>query len=126
MDIIGERLRALREREGATQETISKLLGTTQQLYSRYETNQIDLPLRHLLTLASHYHVSTDYLTGRVSYEATPPEFAEKLLKNVTVGELFCRITSFNGTSRKRLIEYVNYLSYLEANERKKKKSLRE
>lgn len=36
----GDRLRDLREDKGKTQAEISSLLGTTQQIYSRYETNQ--------------------------------------------------------------------------------------
>ena len=35
----GDRLRDLREDKGKTQAEISSLLGTTQQIYSRYETN---------------------------------------------------------------------------------------
>ena len=41
----GDRLRDLREDKGKTQAEISSLLGTTQQIYSRYETNRTDLPL---------------------------------------------------------------------------------
>ena len=36
----GDRLRDLREDKGKTQAEISSLLGTTQQIYSRYETNR--------------------------------------------------------------------------------------
>ena len=68
----GDRLRDLREDKGKTQAEISSLLGTTQQIYSRYETNRTDLPLRHLIKLADYYHVSTDYLLGRTD-EPTPP-----------------------------------------------------
>ena len=49
MGILGERLRLLREKNGKTQEDISKVIGTTQQIYSRYETNKTELPVRHLL-----------------------------------------------------------------------------
>ena len=38
----GDRLRDLREDKGKTQAEISSLLGTTQQIYSRYETNRTD------------------------------------------------------------------------------------
>ena len=56
----GDRLRDLREDKGKTQAEISSLLGTTQQIYSRYETNRTDLPLRHLIKLADYYQVSAD------------------------------------------------------------------
>ena len=55
----GDRLRDLREDKGKTQAEISSLLGTTQQIYSRYETNRTDLPLRHLIKLADYYQVTS-------------------------------------------------------------------
>ena len=115
MDQIGDRLRILREREGKTQAEISKLLGTTQQIYSRYETNRNDLPIRHLLFLAAYYRVSADYLLGRTSCPALLPEYTVPFLQNITVGDLVCRISTFSDSSRKLLIEYANYLSYREA-----------
>lgn len=72
----GDRLRDLREDKGKTQAEISSLLGTTQQIYSRYETNRTDLPLRHLIKLADYYQVSADYILGRTSYPKNPPEMA--------------------------------------------------
>ena len=71
-----ERLRLLREKTGKTQEDISKVIGTTQQIYSRYETNKTELPVRHLLNLSSYYNVSTDYLLGRIDYPKIAPEFS--------------------------------------------------
>ena len=121
METVGERLRILREREGKTQEEISKFLGTTQQIYSRYETNRNDLPLRHLLNLADYYKVSADYLLGRIPYQRIPPELSGSLLKNITVGDFICHVCSFNSTSKKMLIDYVNYLSYRESTEKKRK-----
>lgn len=84
----GDRLRDLREDKGKTQAEISSLLGTTQQIYSRYETNRTDLPLRHLIKLADYYQVSADYILGRTSYPKNPPEMAKPFLKNVTYGEV--------------------------------------
>ncbi|MBR6393669.1 MAG: helix-turn-helix transcriptional regulator [Ruminococcus sp.] len=46
---------------------IVKLLKTTQPQYSRYETGERDLPIRHLVTLADYYNVSTDYILGRTN-----------------------------------------------------------
>lgn len=88
----GDRLRDLREDKGKTQAEISSLLGTTQQIYSRYETNRTDLPLRHLIKLADYYQVSADYILGRTSYPKNPPEMAKPFLKNVTYGEVNGRI----------------------------------
>ncbi len=123
MEIVGERLRGLRESAGKTQGEISKLLGTTQQIYSRYETGKNQLPLHHLLTLSSYYNVSTDYILGRISYQRLPSDFAKPLIPNVTIGEFVFRVSSFSNSSKKRLIEYVNFLTFLENSEKKKTKT---
>ena len=86
---------------------------------SRYETNRTDLPLRHLIKLADYYQVSADYILGRTSYPKNPPEMAKPFLKNVTYGEVNGRISSFQTSTKKQLIEYINYLVYLESRHKK-------
>ena len=58
------RMRNLREDQDKTQKEIAELLGTSQTMYSRYERGANELPIRHLLTLAAYYDVSTDYILG--------------------------------------------------------------
>ena len=57
-------LRELREDHDLTQADVAKVLGTTQQVYSRYENGDNELPLRHLRTLCQFYHISADYVLG--------------------------------------------------------------
>ena len=114
MGILGERLRLLREKNGKTQEDISKVIGTTQQIYSRYETNKTELPVRHLLNLSSYYNVSTDYLLGRIDYPKIAPEFSNSLIQNVTIGDFVCRIDSFNSKSKRLLVDYLTYMENTE------------
>ena len=57
-----EILRELREDRDLTQTDIARLLGTTQQVYARYERGINELPLRHLQTLCLYYGVSADYI----------------------------------------------------------------
>ena len=59
-----EILRELREDRDIKQITIAKVLGTTQQVYSRYENDINELPIRHLKTLCEYYGVSADYILG--------------------------------------------------------------
>lgn len=59
------RLRDMREDFDKSQTEIARLLHTTQQQYSKYESGIQEIPVHHLLTLADYYHVSTDYLLGR-------------------------------------------------------------
>ncbi len=55
-------LRELREDRDLKQETIARVLGTTQQVYSRYENGINEMPIRHLRTLCEYYDVSADYV----------------------------------------------------------------
>jgi len=59
-----ERIRDLREDNDLKQKAIAELLGTTQQVYSRYENGTNEIPLHHLITLARYYNVSLDYIAG--------------------------------------------------------------
>ncbi len=59
-----EILKELREDRDYSQSKIARVLGTTQQVYSRYELGINELPLRHLRTLCQFYQVSADYILG--------------------------------------------------------------
>ena len=56
-----EILRSLREDHDMTQAQAAAL-GTTQQVYARYEKGINELPVRHLRTLCEFYRVSADYI----------------------------------------------------------------
>lgn len=55
-------IRELREDNDLTQNEVAKYLGTTQQVYSRYENGENELPIRHLISLCKLYNVSADYI----------------------------------------------------------------
>lgn len=58
-----EILRSLREDHDMTQaQAQAAALGTTQQVYARYEKGVNELPLRHLRALCLLYGVSADYI----------------------------------------------------------------
>ena len=59
-----EILREQREDRDLKQYTIARVLGTTQQVYSRYENGLNEMPIRHLRTLCQYYGVSADYILG--------------------------------------------------------------
>lgn len=59
-----EILRELREDRDLKQADIAAVLGTTQQVYSRYENGVNEMPIRHLKTLCLYYRVSADYILG--------------------------------------------------------------
>ena len=57
-------IRDLREDHDLTQTQVAEILGTSQTMYARYERGANELPIRHLITLAKFYHVTTDYIVG--------------------------------------------------------------
>lgn len=59
-----EIIRELREDKDLKQSDVAKLLGTTQQVYSRYEKGINEMPVRHIITLCKFYNVSADYILG--------------------------------------------------------------
>ena len=57
-----EVLKELREDHDLSQTDIAKILGTTQQVYARYERGINEMPLHHLQTICAYYQVSADYI----------------------------------------------------------------
>ena len=58
------RLRDLREDADMNQTQVAKFLGMSQTGYSKYETEENDIPTQVLINLAKFYHTSTDYILG--------------------------------------------------------------
>ena len=57
-----EIFRELREDRDLKQSAVARVLGTTQQVYSRYENGINEMPIHHLRTLCEYYNVSADYV----------------------------------------------------------------
>ena len=57
-------LRNIREDRDLKQKDVAEILGISQQHYSKYENEKVELPLRHLMTLCEFYNVSADYFMG--------------------------------------------------------------
>ncbi len=64
MKSYNEIIRELREDNDKTQKEIADYLGTTQQVYSRYEKGENEMPIRHIISLCRYYNVSADYILG--------------------------------------------------------------
>ena len=62
MDI--SRLKEIREDRDYKQSDIAKILGTTQQQYSKYELGIQLISVERLVQLAKFYNTSVDYLIG--------------------------------------------------------------
>lgn len=73
MKNICERIRDLREDNDLFQKDVAAILGTTQQVYSRYERGINDVPVFHLIKLARYYNVSLDYIVGETDCKKRYP-----------------------------------------------------
>ncbi len=65
------KIRELREDNNLTQKQIAKILNTTQQTYSRYESGEITIDIYSLIKLSDYYNTSIDYIVG-LTNEKTP------------------------------------------------------
>ena len=59
-----QRIRDLREDNDLRQKDVAAYLNCSQQVYSKYDLGQRDIPTDILISLSSLYHVSVDYILG--------------------------------------------------------------
>jgi len=99
--------RELREDHDCSQSDIAAVLGISQQHYSKYETGEYELPLRHFITLVEYYGVSADYLIGRCSYDEKKPMEMIYVTRDCTCEKLVQDTLSLSEHGRKSVVEYV-------------------
>lgn len=63
MSVTGDRLRALRQDLGMSQEEVAKKIGVSRPAYVNYEQGK-SRPVRKLQELAALFNVTTDYILG--------------------------------------------------------------
>ncbi len=68
------RLRDLREDNDYTQAFVADYLCIRQNTYSQYETNQRQIPIDLLITLAKFYKVSVDYILELTDIDVPYPK----------------------------------------------------
>ena len=59
-----EQLRGLREDQDLTQNEIAVMLNVSQNTYSDYEHEKINIPIASLIKLAFFFDTSIDYIVG--------------------------------------------------------------
>lgn len=65
IQIIGERLKELRQKKGLTQRVVAENMGISKPIMSQYESGQRLPSVPKLIQLAQYYKVSLDYLCGQ-------------------------------------------------------------
>lgn len=93
MDYVSNRIVALREEKGETQQELADAIGITRQSLSRYEIAARTISIDALGQIAQHYDVSVDYLMGLSDIKST-----EQDMKTA------CAVTGFSESE-------INYLS---------------
>lgn len=88
VNIIGQRLKELRDGIGKSQAFIAKEIGTiAQPAIFRYENGQSDVPNAILLWYADYFDVSLDYIFGRTDkpqgklYDYNPKAFDDEKMQ---------------------------------------------
>lgn len=107
MKSVIELFRELREDNDYTQSEIASVLGISQQHYSKYETGEYELPLRHFITLANYYGVSADYLIGRCSIDDKKSLELVYVTRDYSCAKLLQDILSLNEQDRNAAVDYV-------------------
>lgn len=107
MKNVMELFRELREDHDYSQSEIASVLGITQQHYSKYETGEHELPLRHFITLANHYNVSADYLIGRCAFDEKDTLETVYITRDCSSKDLLESILCLSKHGRESVVEYI-------------------
>ena len=62
-----QRLKDLRSDQDEKQETIARVINTSQSYYAQYENGKRQMPFDRVIELAEYYGVSLDYIAGRTN-----------------------------------------------------------
>ena len=83
MEIVGQRLRSLREGVKLSQKKIADMIGISQVSINRYESGAGEPPCKTLLWYADHFDVSLDYIFGRTDQpQGKLYEYQPKIIEN--------------------------------------------
>ena len=103
-------LKSLREERGMTQTGVAEVLGIAQQTYSKYETGDYDLPVRHLVKLSEFYRVTADYILGMTKFRGTIKDLNVMIRPDTSFGQLISDILQLEPGARAQVADYVELL----------------
>ena len=97
----GEKVQALRRKEGWTQEGLASRIGVSRQALGKWEQGTAVPDVENVLELAKLFHVTTDYLLmdelEAPQEPQAPAEAAEPIQKDSVLWPIFGGITSLLG-----------------------------
>lgn len=100
----------LRKDKGLHQKDIAKLIETTQQQYSKYETGDTEISARALEILADFYNTSTDYILGRTNRKEGIVGSNEMLTGKYSAGKIISDIAMLTPERRSTVVDFVLFL----------------
>jgi transcriptional regulator with XRE-family HTH domain len=112
----------LRKDKGLHQKDIAKLIETTQQQYSKYETGDTEISARALEILADFYNTSTDYILGRTNRKEGIVISSEMITGKYSAGEIISDIAMLTPERRSTVVDFVTFLKFREQAEKNGKK----
>lgn len=88
MQILGKRLKQLRDEFGFDQKEMGRKLNITSSAYGYYEQGRNEPPLETLVKIAEIFNVTTDYLLGRSDIRENPVYYTLSDKLTLTQAEL--------------------------------------
>ena len=79
---IGERIKNLRKSKGYSQDSLAKLVNTTDKTISKWENNRLEPNITSLNLLSNIFGISIDYLVNGVNYFNSNYEYLNVFLKS--------------------------------------------
>ncbi len=76
--MVAQKLKELRAEHKLTQNTVASVLNISRSAYSMYENGKRQLNYEALFKMADYYHVSMDYLFGRIDTPDMPLRFSRE------------------------------------------------
>ena len=89
---MSNRLRELREDVDLSQTKLAAMLGMSQTGYSKYETEENDIPTQILIKLSKLYNTSIDYLLCQTSVKNLTGSYSKLILQTTTINRIKERI----------------------------------
>jgi transcriptional regulator with XRE-family HTH domain len=112
-------IRGLREDSDLKQPAIAKLIGVSQQQYSKYEMGTVEPSLSTLKLLADYYGVSTDYLLGRTSRKESVVGTGEMITSQYSAGEVISEVAMLTPENRSMVVEFILFLKMRESTQKR-------
>lgn len=122
MSSLGHKLKELREKNGKTQEDMSKLLNVGRVSYTLYENDKRMPTLDTLKRLSEIFNVTTDYLLGndhssKYYFDPETARLAQEIHDNPQYKVLFDATKHLKPESVKEVMRFIDYQKSKEGGE---------